>query len=120
MKGSLGFVFIRTKLFNGVYNERVKESFHETYQEVKKLDTNFGKFMLEMMDSAKIELEKNNLEIAAYDINILHNLPSNSHAHWNEEYFYNGEILGYIDVMSERKRPDKIKKIIELVADLLI
>jgi hypothetical protein len=53
-------------------------------------------FMLAMMDNAKGELDKGNLLLAGYDINLLHNLPETIYNDWNEEYFYKGELVNFL------------------------
>jgi len=94
----LGFLYIRGALFNDVYHDRVKKTFLETYEELLKrknkerYNNNMIDFMLAMMDNAKGELDKGNLLLAGYDINLLHNLPETIYNEWNEEYFYKGEI----------------------------
>ena len=122
----LAFLYIRGALFNGVYNERVKKAFLETYKELlnrknkKSYSNNMIDFMLAMMDNAKEELDKGNLLLAGYDIDLLHNLPETIHNNWNEEYFYKGELVGYLDHMIEADRIDKIKKVIFLVGKYLV
>ena len=122
----LGFLYIRGALFNKVYNDRVKKVFLETYEELlnrknkERYSNNMIDFMLAMMDNAQEELDKGNLLLAAYDINLLHNLPETIHNNWNEEYFYKEELVGYLDHMIEENRIDKIKKIIFLVGKYLI
>ena len=126
MKGGLGFLFIRRALFNGIYNTRVKESFTETYLKLQNrrnknsYDNNMIDFMLAVMDMAQKELENKNLQLAARDINFLHNLPETIHNDWDEDHFYKGELLGYIDDMSKEERVDKIKIIVKLIAQYLL
>ena len=117
----LGFLYIRGALFNNIYHDRVKKAFSETYEELlnrknkEGCNNNMINFMLAMMDSAKEEIEKGNLLLAGYDINLLHNLPETIYDNWNEEYFYKGELIGYLDHMIEANRIDKVKKVIHLV-----
>ena len=117
----LGFLYIRGALFNNVYHDRVKKAFSETYEELlnrknkEHYSNNMIDFMLAMMDNAQEELDKGNLLLAGYDINLLHNLPETIYSNWNEEYFYKGELVDYLDHMIEAKRIDKIKKVIHLV-----
>ena len=126
MEGGLGFLFIRGALFNGKFNARVQESFDETYSELlsrkdkDRYDNNMIDFMLKVMDMAKEELKNNNLLLAGYDINLLHNLPETISNRWDEDYFYKGELLGYLEHMSEANRVDKIKKMIQLTAKHLL
>ena len=122
----LGFLYIRGALFNDVYHDRVKKAFSETYEELlnrknkERYSNNMIDFMLAMMDNAKGELDKGNLLLAGYDINLLHNLPETIYNDWNEEYFYKGELVGYLDHMIEANRIDKVKKVIFLVGKYFI
>jgi hypothetical protein len=118
MKNELDFLYLRGALFNNKYHEHVKKVFDETYQELlnrknkEKYNSGIVNFMLVMMDMAKKELEDDNLLLAGYDINILHNLPETIYNKWDKCYFFQSELLGYCDNMLELDRADKVKSII--------
>ena len=121
----LGFLYLRGALFNGKYHSKVKEIFTTTYYELlsrkskDKYNVNIINFMIGMMDLAQDELDKGNLMLAGYDINILHNLPETIYDKWDKNYFYQRELLGYMEHMADANRCDKINKIIELESNTL-
>ena len=116
----LGFLYLRGVLSKGTYHDRAKKIFVETYNELLRRKKEDGynpdiiNFMIGMMDLAKNELDKGDLVLASYDINILHNLPGTICNEWDKKYFYEIEMLGYIEHMANANRCDKISKIIEL------
>lgn len=122
IKEGLGFIYIRSKLFNKKYDDSVKKVFNTTYQELldrrdkERYNTNIIDFMLAMMNSASKELDNDNLLFAAHDINILHNLPETIYNKWDKCYFFEFEILGYCDIMFKLNRPDKVKKLINNIS----
>ena len=120
MEGGLGFCFIRSKLFNEKYDDRAKEVFRTTKNEVLKIEGKYAKFMLIMMNLAEEEIAKGNLQLAGYDINLLHNLPESENASWDEKYFFSTELLGYYENLVEHQRIEKMKYIMKLVGEILL
>jgi hypothetical protein len=51
---------------------------------------------------------------ASIEINFIHNLPITG-GKWDEEYFYNAELLGYIERINDLPR---VKKVISVLADI--
>jgi hypothetical protein len=130
MQGGLGFLFLKNKLLEKKYNQRVQDVFNETYNELlkrkddsKEDDSKYNKymisFMLSVMDLAEEEIKCNNFELAGRDISLLDKLPETIYNKWNKCYFFQSEFLGYCDNMLELDRADKVKLIIHNIYEYL-
>jgi len=127
MQGGLGFLFLKNKLLEKKYNQRVKDVFTETYNELlkrkdnsKEDDSKYNKymisFMLSVMDLAEEEIKCNNFELAGRDISLLDKLPETIYNKWDEYYFYKNELFWYLKNMVDLKKNEKNEKTLMLIS----
>jgi hypothetical protein len=105
---------IRNMLFNNQFSEEEKKMLLDIKKKV--IDDN-NKFAPLILLAIKHCFEDINVDMkkAGIEINFIHNLPITENK-WNEEYFYNVELLDYIERIDDVAR---VKKVISVLAEII-
>lgn len=114
-------LFLRMKLLNNKFDKEDEILFKDllsTLESSKK--NNYKLFILSILHLAQNELDKQNYIEAGRDINFVHNIPTTHKKEFNEEYFFNVELLSYLEFLSESNKTKKIKQVITLVSKYFV
>lgn len=107
--------FIRNELYKG----RVTEEYIDTLAEVKNFvlsndySYHYDGLILLCIDSALECIKQKQYEVAAEEINLIHNLPIHEEDIWDSDHFFNVQLLNYLEKIEDSV---KIRKVIKEVA----
>jgi hypothetical protein len=117
MKKYIEFSFIRNSLYQEEYTDELRKYLNKACQSIPK-KTNIDLFLLEIIDLAKQEIEKENYIIASYLFGLIHNFPKEG-ALFDEKQFYTYDFFSFYEHMLDNNRLDILKKVISRISDYL-
>ena len=118
MSKYIEFAFIRNALYNKNYNEELERYIDKIEKTIPK-NTNIEIFISKIINLAKREIKKHNHLIASYLFGLIHNFDKDSNR-FNENQFYEYDLLSFYDHMIENNRLDILKEVLREVSNYLI
>jgi hypothetical protein len=106
---------IRNKLASGFFSKEDEQVLSKTKDKISSLDSSFKEIALNAINNCEQNIRNNEWELAAQEIQLIHNFTFEDAAKWNSDYFYKVELLSYLEQTDDVKR---IKKLISLLATL--
>jgi len=115
IKPSTKLSHVRNMLFNNIFSDDERKILLGIKEKVINDNNKFAPLVLLSIENCfkdiNIDMKK-----AGIEINFIHNLPLTGNTDkWNEEYFYNVELLDYIEKINDISR---VKKVISVLADI--
>ena len=111
------FAFIRNALYHKNYNEELDEYINEIEKSIPK-NTNTEIFISKIIKLAKREIKKRNYLISSYLFGLIHNFDKDNNI-FNENQFYEYDLLSFYEHMIENNRLDILKEVLSEVANYL-
>lgn len=106
---------VRNRLASNNFDSQDNKIMNQITQEISGMDTPFKVMALNSLRNCMHDIKNSNFELAAQELQLIHNFPFKNPSNWNSKYFYTVELLSYMDQVNNVER---ISKLIQLVADL--
>lgn len=115
---NIGLAHIRNKLLNEDNDDEYIRILKEISDSLVESANPFFKICKQALTNAIEDIKNGNLTDAAYQVNLIHNMPldKNGMSKWNENHFYEFEVPVYFE---NTNNVDRIKKMILILADLI-
>ena len=107
--------FIRNKLASKQFGADDKRLMNKIKNDISQMNTPFRQLALEAICNCENDIRDAKFDIAAQEIQLIHNFPFNAPESWNSDYFYKIELLSYLENVEDVTR---IKKLIYALAKL--
>jgi hypothetical protein len=104
---------VRNMLFNNIFSEHENNMLLDIKKKVIDDNNRFAALVLLAIENCFEDI-KTDMKKASIEINFIHNLPI-TEDRWNEEYFYNVELLDYMEKINDVAR---VKKVIDVLANI--
>lgn len=112
---NIDLTHIRNKLASGSFNKEDEQILSGVKDTISSLNSPFKDIALNAIYNCEQNIRDNEWELAAREIQLIHNFTFENAAKWNSDYFYKVELLSYLEQTDDIKR---IKKLILLLAKL--